>query len=147
MRLVIQRVKEASVKVERQMVGQIKQGILVFLGVAETDTLQEAEYLADKVSQLRIFEDEQGKMNLSAEESNAEFLVVSQFTILADCQKGRRPSFDAAAEPTKAEGLYNYFVEQLRAKGFNVQTGQFRAMMDVTLVNDGPVTFVVDSKD
>ena len=145
MRLVIQRVKEASVKAGGTIVGQIGQGILVLIGVAEEDTKQEAEYLADKVSQLRIFEDSQGKMNLSAEEAKAEFLVVSQFTILADCRKGRRPSFDAAAEPKKAEELYNYFVEQLRAKKFNVQTGQFRAMMDVALINDGPVTFVLES--
>ncbi len=146
MRLVIQRVKEASVTVEKRIVGAIGQGLLIFIGVAKEDTEEDAVYLVDKVTQLRIFEDSAGKMNLSASETGAEILVVSQFTLLSDCRKGRRPSFDAAADPKKGEELYEFFVKKLKEKNFKVATGQFRAMMDVMLVNDGPVTFVVDSK-
>ncbi|MDP2653921.1 MAG: D-aminoacyl-tRNA deacylase [Candidatus Omnitrophota bacterium] len=146
MRLVIQRVKEARVDVDGRAVGRIGRGVLVFLGVAKEDTEEDAAYLVNKIAQLRIFEDPDGKMNLSAAETKAEFLVVSQFTLLGDCVKGRRPSFDAAAPPDKAEALYNIFVSRLKAQDFRVETGQFRAMMDVTLVNDGPVTFVLESK-
>ena len=145
MKLVIQRVKEAQVVVSGQTVGKIQRGILIFLAVAHGDSASEVDYCVDKVSQLRIFEDADGKMNLSALDVGGEFLVVSQFTLLGDCVKGRRPSFDAAAEPKVAEELYNLFVRRLREKNVKVETGQFRAMMDVSLVNDGPVTFILGS--
>jgi len=146
MRVVIQRVKEAQVSVAGQMVGQIKHGMLIFLGVAREDSPQAADYLVKKITELRIFEDAQGKMNLCSQEVGAEFLVVSQFTVYGNCDKGRRPSFDEAADPAKGEELYNYFVTQLKATKAKVDTGQFRAMMDVSLINDGPVTFIIDSK-
>jgi len=146
MRAVIQRVKEAQVKVAGQTVGQIAQGLLIFLGVAREDTPACADYLVKKITELRIFEDAQGKMNVSAQKTGAQFLVVSQFTLYGNCDKGRRPSFDQAALPARGEELYNYFVQQLKAAGGTVQTGQFRAMMDVSLINDGPVTLIVDSK-
>jgi D-tyrosyl-tRNA(Tyr) deacylase len=145
MRVVIQRVKEAQVKVAGQTVGQIARGILIFLGVAREDSRMGADYLVKKIAELRIFEDAQGKMNLSAGEVDAQFLVVSQFTLYGNCAKGRRPSFDQAADPVKGEELYNYFVQQLKAAGGEVQTGQFRAMMEVSLINNGPVTFIMDS--
>lgn len=145
MKLVIQRVKEAKVEVNSKIVGQIGVGLLVFLGVAKDDTEVDADYLVKKTSELRIFEDDSGKMNLSALDSKASFLVVSQFTIQGNCSKGRRPSFDNAADPAKGEELYEYFVEKLRSIAACVETGQFRAMMDVSLINDGPVTFVIDS--
>ena len=145
MRLVIQRVKQAGVTVGGTIVGQIGNGILIFLGIAKDDTLEDIDYLIKKITELRIFEDENGKMNLSAKDVNAAFLVVSQFTLFGDCSKGRRPSFDQAAEPQKAEEFYNRFVENLRQHHLKVETGQFRAMMDVALVNDGPVTFVLES--
>jgi len=146
MRVVIQRVKEAQVKVAGLGVGQIAKGMLIFLGVARDDNQSCADYLVKKITELRIFEDAQGKMNLSAQEVGAQFLVVSQFTLYGNCDKGRRPSFDEAADPLKGEELYNYFVAQLKATKATVETGQFRAMMDVTLINDGPVTLIVDSK-
>jgi D-tyrosyl-tRNA(Tyr) deacylase len=146
MRTVIQRVKEAQVKVGGQVVGQIGQGLLVFLGVARDDSRLSADYLVKKITELRIFEDAQGKMNVSTQEAGGQFLVVPQFTLYANCDKGRRPSFDQAADPVKGEMLYTYFVDQLKAAKANVETGQFRAMMDVSLINDGPVTFIVDSK-
>ncbi len=145
MRIVLQRVKEARVDVEGVTVGRIGRGVLVFLAVANGDTQQEADHLADKIVHLRIFDDNDGKMNLSAGDVQAEFLVVSQFTLYGDCRKGRRPSFDAAAAPGKGEELYNYFVERLKQSGATVATGRFRAMMDVALVNDGPVTFILDA--
>ncbi len=145
MRIVIQRVKEASVKVAHQTVGKIGLGALIFLAIAKEDSEQSLEWMVQKVSLLRIFEDAQGKMNLCAKEAGAEFLVVSQFTLLGDCVKGRRPSFDKAAEPKKAEDFYNRFVEKLRQKDFKVETGKFRADMQVSLINDGPVTLVIDS--
>jgi D-tyrosyl-tRNA(Tyr) deacylase len=146
MRLVIQRVKEAKVEVGSAIVGQIGRGMLIFLGVGRDDTHQDADDLVNKILQLRIFEDENGKMNLSALAAQAQFLVVSQFTLYGDCDKGRRPSFDQAAEPQKGEELYEYFLRQLRAHHAKVATGRFRAMMDVSLINDGPVTFVLESK-
>jgi len=145
MKLVIQRVKEAQVIVEGKGIGKINQGLLVFLGIAKTDSVDEVDYFTEKITGLRIFEDKEGKMNLSALDVNGEFLVVSQFTLLGDCEKGRRPSFDEAAEPQKAEELYNLFVARLRGRKLKVETGQFRAMMDVSLVNDGPVTFILES--
>jgi len=146
MRVVIQRVKEAQVKVGAQVIGQITQGMLIFLGVAREDSRLSADYLVKKITELRIFEDSQGKMNVPAAEVAAQFLVVSQFTLYGNCDQGRRPSFDEAADPAKGEELYNYFVTQLKATKAIVATGQFRAMMDVSLINDGPVTFIIDSK-
>jgi len=146
MRVVIQRVKEAQVKVEGQVIGQIGRGLLIFLGVARDDNRFSADHLIKKITELRIFEDAQGKMNVSAQEVEAEFLVVSQFTLYGNCDKGRRPSFDKAADPAQGEEFYNYFVTQLKATKAKVATGQFRAMMEVSLINDGPVTFIIDSK-
>jgi D-aminoacyl-tRNA deacylase len=146
MRVVIQRVKEAQVKVAGQTVGQIAQGILIFLGVAHNDSKASADYLVKKITELRIFEDAQGKMNLSALDVGGQFLVVSQFTLYGNCDRGRRPSFDEAAHPAKGEELYNYFVTQMKAVKAKVETGQFRAMMEVNLINDGPVTFIMDSR-
>jgi D-tyrosyl-tRNA(Tyr) deacylase len=147
MRVVIQRVREANVKVAGQTVGQIARGLLIFLGVARDDSRSCADYLVGKITELRIFEDAQGKMNVSAREAGAQFLVVSQFTLYGNCDKGRRPSFDQAADGLQGEELYNYFVQQLKAAvATTVQTGQFKAMMDVSLINDGPVTLIIDSK-
>src|SRR5271168_1192923 len=125
MRVVIQRVKEAQVKVAGQTIGQIAQGMLVFLGVARDDSKASADYLVKKVTELRIFEDARGKMNVSAQEVGGAFLVVSQFTLYGNCDKGRRPSFDEAADPARGEELYNYFVDQLKATKAVVETGQF----------------------
>ncbi|MDE2027263.1 MAG: D-tyrosyl-tRNA(Tyr) deacylase [Candidatus Omnitrophica bacterium] len=146
MRVVIQRVKEAQVKVEGQIVGKIAKGLVVFLAVARDDDEPAADYLVKKIAELRIFEDAQGKMNISAQEAGTQYLVVSQFTLYGNCDKGRRPSFDQAADPARGEMLYNYFVKQLAATGAVVSTGQFRAMMEVSLINEGPVTFIIDSK-
>mgnify|MGYP000929363136 CR=1 FL=1 len=146
MKIVLQRVKEASVTVSGQTVGRIGHGLLVFLAIAKDDTVADIDYFVKKLVELRIFEDAQGKMNCSIVEAGGEFLVVSQFTLLGDCEKGRRPSFDKAADPQKGEEFYHAFVEALRVSGQKVQTGQFRAMMDVALVNDGPVTFILESK-
>jgi len=146
MKLVIQRVQESKVTVDGKTVGQINRGALILLGVGRNDTAEDVDYLVRKVTELRMFEDSNGKMNLGATEVGAEFLVVSQFTLLGDCEKGRRPSFDAAAEPKLAEELYELFVAKLRETKLKVETGLFKAMMDVSLVNDGPVTFVIESK-
>jgi len=146
MRAVVQRVKKSSVTVGHKKVGEIGSGLLVLLGVAKTDKTGDADYLADKIANLRIFEDDGGKMNRSLIETGGGMLVVSQFTLLGDCRKGRRPSFILAAEPDEADKLYNRFVDKVREKGIFVQTGRFRAMMDVLLVNDGPVTLIVESK-
>jgi D-tyrosyl-tRNA(Tyr) deacylase len=146
MRAVIQRVKQSSVTVGNQTVGKIGNGILVFLGVAKQDGERDADYLADKIANLRIFEDENGKMNRSLLEASGEMLVVSQFTLLGDCRKGRRPSFINAAGPDDANALYERFVSMVRQKGISVQTGQFQTMMAVSLINDGPVTLILESK-
>ena len=145
MRAVLQRVTRASVEVDGAEVGRIDRGWLVLLGVARGDTDADADHLAEKVVGLRAFEDERGKMNLSVIEVGGGVLVVSQFTLLGDCRKGRRPSFDAAAEPGEAERLYRRFVDRVAAAGVPVATGVFRAMMRVELVNDGPVTLLLDS--
>jgi len=145
MRAVVQRVKESSVTVGDQAISRIGPGLLVLLGVAESDETGDADFLSEKIVHLRIFEDENGKMNRSILETGGEALVVSQFTILGDCRKGRRPSFIAAAEPEDANALYEYFANRLENKGISVQKGKFRAMMDVALVNDGPVTLIVES--
>jgi D-tyrosyl-tRNA(Tyr) deacylase len=146
MRAVVQRVKQSAVKTKGETVGRIGQGLLVLLGVARHDSAADADYLADKIINLRIFEDENGKMNRSLLETGGELLAVSQFTLLADCRKGRRPSFVKAADPEKATGLYEKFVERVRQNGVAVQTGRFQAMMEVALVNDGPVTIIIDSR-
>ena len=145
MRAVIQRVKESSVAVDDQIAGQISRGLLVLLGVAQGDRPADADYLANKIAHLRIFEDEHGKMNRSLLETGSQMLVVSQFTLLGDCRKGRRPSFVAAAEPAQAKALYQYFIEAVRSLGISVETGRFKARMEVTLVNDGPVTLIMES--
>ncbi len=147
MRAVVQRVKKSSVRVDDKIIGEIRQGLLVFLGVAQQDTPRDAEYICEKVSNLRIFEDENGKMNRSLIDIEGEMLVVSQFTLLGDCRKGRRPSFIAAAGPEKANSLYEHFINCVEQKGIPVQTGKFQAMMSVSLINDGPVTLILDSKE
>lgn len=146
MRACIQRVSHAMVIVDGEMCGQIDDGLVVLLGVAADDTDADAKYLAEKIVGLRIFEDEEGKMNLSVLEAGGDLLVVSQFTLLGDCRKGRRPSFVAAAEPGLAEQLYEAFVTAARSLGVRVATGRFREHMQVSLVNDGPVTLLLDSK-
>jgi D-tyrosyl-tRNA(Tyr) deacylase len=146
MRAVVQRVTQSSVTVNDIPVGAIGPGLLVLLGVAREDTLRDADYLADKLCHLRIFEDENGKMNRSLLESGGQMLVVSQFTLIGECRKGRRPSFAAAAPPEVAERLYLHFAEQVGKRGITVATGQFRTMMHVSLVNDGPVTLIVESR-
>jgi len=144
MRAVVQRVSESSVAVGPEVVGRIGRGLLVLLGVATTDTEKESDYLAEKIVNLRIFEDEGGRLNRSLIEVGGEMLVVSQFTLLADCRKGRRPSFTAAAEPDQANRLYEHFVKRTAAAGVPVTTGRFRALMQVALVNDGPVTLIIE---
>lgn len=145
MRAVVQRVSEASVTVEGEVVGQIGPGLMVLLGVAEGDTERESRWMADKLVGLRIFEDDEGKMNRSLLDTGGAMLVVSQFTLLGDCKKGRRPSFVGAAEPTLAEQLYERFVDAVQAAGVEVATGRFRTEMRVALVNEGPVTLVIES--
>ncbi|MCQ4086284.1 D-aminoacyl-tRNA deacylase [Saccharibacillus sp. JS10] len=147
MRIVIQRCKSASVEVEGKTVGEIGSGLMILVGVTEGDTLKDASYLADKAAGLRIFEDEAGKMNHSVEDVGGSILSVSQFTLYGDCRKGRRPNFMAAAKPEPALELYEAFNEALRARGLIVETGVFGAMMDVSLVNSGPVTLIIDSRD
>ncbi len=146
MRAVIQRVTEAAVIVEEKSVGAIETGLVVLLGVAQGDSSKDALYLADKTTGLRIFEDNKGKMNLSVEDISGSILVVSQFTLLGDCRKGRRPGFTDAAPPETADALYEEYVTALRNKGIQVATGVFRADMKVHLVNDGPVTMMLDSR-
>ena len=145
MRAVVQRVKSASVKVEGKLVSEIGAGVLIFLGVAHEDTATEIEYIANKVANLRIFEDEEGKMNRSLLEMGGAALVVSQFTLYGDCRKGRRPSFIKAARPELANALYEEFITALEQQNIPTQGGTFQAMMDVELVNDGPVTILLDS--
>jgi D-tyrosyl-tRNA(Tyr) deacylase len=145
MRAVVQRVSEASVRVGDEVIGRIGCGLLVLLGVARTDGEREANYLTDKIVHLRVFEDDEGKLNRSVREVGGGLLVVSQFTLLGDCRKGRRPSFTEAADPAHGNRLYDYFVAQAARAGVPVQTGRFRALMAVSLVNDGPVTLVIDS--
>ncbi|HIJ79950.1 MAG: D-aminoacyl-tRNA deacylase [Desulfobulbaceae bacterium] len=146
MRAVIQRVSKGSVKVEDKICGEIGQGLLVLLGVGKQDTAQEASLLADKICNLRVFEDDNGLMNHSLLETGGEMLVVSQFTLFGDCRKGRRPSYSAAAPPEKAKQLYLNFVEEIKKRGVTTATGEFQAMMDVTLINNGPVTLLIDTE-
>jgi D-aminoacyl-tRNA deacylase len=146
MRAVVQRVSRASVKVEEKIVGQIEAGLLVLLGVGQDDSETDADYLVDKIVGLRVFEDADGKMNRSLVDEGGAMLAVSQFTLFGDVRRGKRPSFDAAARPEQAKKLYEYFIEKLRAAGVRCETGTFQAMMQVELVNDGPVTIMIDSK-
>jgi len=144
-RAVVQRVSRAKVTIGGQIAGQIGRGLLVLLGVGSADTANDADYLAEKVINLRIFEDPDGKMNLSVAEIGGAVLAVSQFTLYGDVRRGRRPSFDAAAPPQPARELYQYFVERIRAAGLRCETGRFQEMMQVELVNEGPVTILLDS--
>ena len=146
MRAVVQRVKEARVVVDNRTVGSIGQGLLVFLGVEQTDDQKDADYLVSKIINLRIFKDSEHKFNLSLQDVKGELLVVSQFTLLGDCRKGRRPSFTEAALPENARSLYDYFITSVSSHDLSVALGEFQAMMDVYLVNDGPVTMLLDSK-
>ncbi len=147
MKALLQRVTEASVSVAGEVVGRIGRGLVVFVGVANGDTEKDAQYLAQKAVNLRIFSDEAGKFNLSALDIGGELLLVSQFTLLADTRKGRRPSFIEAAPPAQAEELFEQFVEQVRATGLKVETGRFQQYMQVEIHNDGPVTILLDSRD
>lgn len=145
MRVVLQRVKQAHVEVAGESKGRIGLGLLILLGVTHADKRADADYLADKILHLRIFPDSEGRMNHSVLEAGGALLVVSQFTLFGSCKKGRRPSFDQAAPPEQARELYEYFVERLRLSNTMVETGVFQAEMEVHLINDGPVTFVLDS--
>jgi D-tyrosyl-tRNA(Tyr) deacylase len=147
MRLVLQRVTEAHVVVAGSTVGSIRTGFVVLLGVGKSDTTSDADYLVEKTLGLRVFPDEAGKMNRDVREAGGSLLIISQFTLYADCRKGRRPGFDLAAPPEQAQSLYNYFVERARLGPVPVETGVFQAMMEVHLVNSGPVTIVIDSAD
>ena len=145
MRALVQRVSDARVEVDGGVVGKIESGLVVLLAVAADDSVSDADYLADKIINLRIFSDADGKMNLSLLDSGGAMLVVSQFTLYGDVRRGRRPSYTEAAEPEKANLLYSYFVDRLRSAGVRVETGVFQAHMQVNLTNDGPVTIIVDS--
>jgi len=146
MRAVVQRTKQAQVEVDGRIVGKIDTGLAVLLGIAQDDSTIDADYLADKIANLRIFSDPEGKMNLSLADARGAMLVVSQFTLYGDARRGRRPSYTDAAEPDKANLLYCYFVERVRRSGITVETGVFQANMQVSLVNDGPVTILLDSR-
>ena len=147
MRLVIQRVKEAKVTVSGSTTGAIRSGLLVLIGISREDTREEADYMLDKLLGLRIFPDDNGKMNRNIGEAGGALLLVSQFTLYGDCRKGRRPSFDRAAPPQHAQALYEYLVESARQGSVAVETGIFQASMEVHLINDGPVTILLDSDD
>jgi D-aminoacyl-tRNA deacylase len=147
MRVVVQRSKNASVTVEGEVVGQITSGLVLLVGVTHEDTEEDAKYLADKIINLRIFEDENEKMNLSLLDVGGQILSISQFTLYGDCRKGRRPNFMGAAKPEMANQVYESFNQILSEKGIQVETGRFGAMMDVSLINDGPVTLILDSKN
>jgi len=145
MRAVVQRVSRAEVRVEDRIVGHIGPGLVVLVGIAREDTPHAGQWLAEKIVNLRVFDDAEGRMNRSLVEAGGAVLCVSQFTLFGDCRKGRRPSYDRAASPEAAQPLYEAFVSALRAFGIAVETGEFRAMMDVEIVNDGPVTLLLDS--
>ncbi len=146
MRAVVQRVKEARVEVDGQITGAIEKGLMVFLGVGRDDDHADGEFMADKLANLRIFRDDEDRMNLSVKDAGGAILLISQFTLYGDCRKGRRPSFDAAGEPEQAKTLYDETIALIRAKGVPVETGIFAARMQVFSQNDGPVTFLLDSK-
>ncbi len=145
MRAVVQKVTQASVAVDGNTKGSIREGLLVFLGVGKGDSEKDAAYLAEKIANLRIFEDEEGKMNLSVLQKSKAILSISQFTLYGDVRKGRRPAFDGAMAPQEAKALYEYFNEKARELGLHVETGVFQAHMEVSLINDGPVTILLDS--
>lgn len=145
MKAVLQRVSRAQVSVDGEITGKIGKGILVLLGIGKDDSLEDVKYLADKIINLRIFPDENDKLNLSLKDIDGEMLVVSQFTLYADCRKGRRPSFEQAAKPETAVDLYNKFVTECKTYGIKVETGRFQAMMNVELCNEGPVTILLDT--
>ena len=147
MKLLIQRVREAAVAVDDKTIGQIGHGLLVFVGVADTDTKQIADKLVDKMTKLRIFDDAQGKTNLAAADVQGEFLIVSQFTLYADCRQGNRPSFTDAGNPQLANELYEYIIDSVKAKDFHTEHGSFGADMKVSLLNDGPFTIMLDSNE
>lgn len=144
MKILIQRVSEASVTVENKVVGKIREGFLVFLGITHNDSETEAQFLADKVANLRVFEDSEGKMNLSLKDVKGAALIISQFTLYGDAIKGRRPSFTDAAKPAKAIPLYEYFISEVRKNGVKTEAGIFGAKMEVSLVNSGPVTILIE---
>ena len=144
MKALIQRVKQAEVIIDKEKFSSINQGILVFLGIEKMDTVQNANWLIQKILKLRIFEDENEKMNLSIEDIKGEILIVSQFTLAGDCKKGTRPSFDNAKNPKEAKELYEYFVSEMKKTEINIETGVFGAMMDIKLINNGPVTFMLE---
>ena len=146
MRAVVQRVKRAEVRVDGEIVGRVGPGLLVLVGIERRDTREGGQSLAQKIANLRVFDDDQGRMNRSLLETSRAALCVSQFTLYGDCRKGRRPSYDRAAPPDEARPLYEAFVESLRGLGVSVETGRFQAMMEVELVNDGPVTLLLDSE-
>lgn len=145
MKAVIQRVSSATVKIENQVIAKIKKGLVVLLGISDVDTQRDIDVMLDKIENLRIFQDAEGKMNISIKDINGEILVVSQFTLLADLEKGRRPSFIDAAPPQKAEDIYNQVINNLKIDGLKVESGRFREYMQVELINDGPVTFIFDT--
>lgn len=144
MKALIQRVKSASVTIDGELYSSIGIGLLVFLGVSKDDTTSNADWIAEKISKLRIFEDENEKMNKSVTDVNGEILIVSQFTLCGNCQKGTRPSFDDAMPPHKANELYEYFINKMKSLNISSKTGKFGAMMDISLINDGPVTFMIE---
>ncbi|TYQ12895.1 UNVERIFIED_CONTAM: D-tyrosyl-tRNA(Tyr) deacylase [Acetivibrio alkalicellulosi] len=146
MRAVVQRVSFSKVTVDGETIGKIDRGLTVFLGIGYEDDQRDIEYLADKIINLRIFEDDEGKMNVSLKDINGQLLVVSQFTLYGDCRKGKRPSFDKAAKPSVAEDIYRKFIEECKSYGVLVSTGKFQAMMSVEIHNEGPVTILLDSK-
>jgi D-tyrosyl-tRNA(Tyr) deacylase len=145
LKVIVQRVKNSNVKVNNKIVGSINKGIMLLLGIGKDDNREDIEYLANKIVNLRIFEDENKKMNLSLKDIDGELLIISQFTIYGDCRKGRRPSFDKASKPEYAKEIYNEFVKYCISLGVKVETGEFQEHMDVSLVNDGPVTFILDT--
>ncbi|AYA77137.1 D-tyrosyl-tRNA(Tyr) deacylase [Bacillus sp. Y1] len=146
MRVVVQRSKEASVTVDGKTIGEITKGFVLLVGITHSDTTEDAKYVAEKIVNLRVFEDQEGKMNLSLSQVEGEILSISQFTLYGDCRKGRRPNFMEAAHPDHASVIYDQFNQLLRDQGVKVETGQFGAMMDVALINDGPVTLIIESK-
>lgn len=146
MKAVLQRVKNAAVNIDGKVFSRINRGLLVLLGVEEGDEISDAQYIVDKCVELRIFEDDAGKMNLSVKDLCGDIMVVSQFTLLADCKKGRRPSFICAAKPVKANALYEITVDKFKQSGLNIETGRFAADMEISLINEGPVTIILDSR-